>query len=141
MTRSEIIDAAVRAGLGSAETFRASGDHLTNTNTGKVYIAKLGRNVEQLLGEAEGLKRMGATAPGLVPTLHIAEALQDGSGRAVFISDYIELGGKSASSMTLLAEKLANELHNPDKQLKDIQGFGFPVPTHCGVTEQDNTWE
>lgn len=141
MPSPELVEAAVRAGLGSAQSFRSTGDKLVNTETGKTYIAKLASgNVGQLLGEAEGLRRMGQTSPGLVPRLHAVETL-DGGNKALFISDYIDLGGKGGSAMTRLAEKMANELHNPDKQLKDVKGFGFPVPTHCGVTEQDNTWE
>ncbi|KAK9899576.1 Ketosamine-3-kinase [Cystobasidium minutum MCA 4210] len=94
----------------------------------------------QLIGEAEGLKRMWETSNGLVPKLHTFEKLDNGN-KALFISDYINLGSMGGSAMTRLAEKMANELHNPEKQLADVKGFGFPVPTHCGVTEQDNTWE
>lgn len=141
MPSPELVEAAVRAGLGSAQSFRSSGDKLINTETGKTYIAKLASgNVAQLLGEAEGLKRMGQTSPGLVPKLHVLERLDNGN-KALFISDYIDLGSKGGNAMTRLAVKMASELHNPDKQLTDIKGFGFPVPTHCGVTEQDNTWE
>lgn len=114
-----------------------------NTDTGKTYIAKLAStNVVQLLGEAEGLRRMYKTSPGLVPKLHIVEQLDNGNNcKALFISDYIELGSLDGKATTKLAEKMANELHNPEKQLSDVEGFGFPVPTHCGATEQDNTWE
>lgn len=141
MGHSELIEAAVRAGLGSAENLKIAGDKLTNAQTGKTYIAKLASgNTSQLIGEAEGLKRMWETSPGLVPKLHIKEELDNGK-RALFISDYINIGSMGAATMARLAEKMANELHNPDKQLKDVKGFGFPVPTHCGATEQDNTWE
>ena len=142
MTRSELVDAAVRAGLGSAESFKLSGDRLTNTETGRTYIAKLAKaaSATQLIGEAEGLKRMWQTSNGLVPKLHAFEKIDNGD-KALFISDYINLGGMGGPAMTRLAEKMAYELHNPDKQLDDVKGFGFPVPTHCGVTEQDNTWE
>lgn len=142
MARSELVEAAVRAGLGSAESFKLSGDRLTNTATGRTYIAKMASaaSAAQLIGEAEGLKRMWETSNGLVPKLHTFEKLDNGN-KALFISDYINLGSMGGSAMTRLAEKMANELHNPEKQLADVKGFGFPVPTHCGVTEQDNTWE
>lgn len=141
MARAELVEAAVRAGLGSAACFKLSGDKLVNTETGKTYIAKLASgNTAQLIGEAEGLKRMGETSPGLVPKLHIFESQHNGE-KALFISDFISLGGMGGNAMIRLADKMANELHNHDKQLKDVKGFGFPVPTHCGVTEQDNTWE
>lgn len=142
MARSEHVEAAVRAGLGSAESLKLAGDRLTNAETGRSYIAKLASkaSVAQLIGEAEGLKRMWETSNGLVPKLHAFEKLDDGN-KALFISDYINLGSMGGSAMTRLAEKMAKELHNPNKQLGDVKGFGFPVPTHCGVTEQDNTWE
>lgn len=142
MVRSELVEAAVRAGLGSAESFKLAGERLSNAETGRTYIAKLASkpNVAQLIGEAEGLKRMWETSNGLVPKLHVFEKLDEGN-KALFISDYINLGSMGGPAMARLAEKMATELHNPDNQLSDVKGFGFPVPTHCGVTEQDNTWE
>lgn len=142
MSQSILIDFAVKAGLGSPETFKlvGHGEKLINLQSGKTYIAKVGTNVAQIMGEAEGLKRMGATAPGLVPKLHVATEIENGQ-RAVFISDYIELGRCGQSSMTRLAERMSKELHNPKNQADDVRGYGFPCPTHCGVTEQDNASE
>jgi len=136
----ELLEAAVRAGLGrSAGDFKASGDQLHNTATGKTYFAKQGRNVAQILGEAEGLRLMSDAAPGLTPAIHLAEESKDGR-TALFISDYIDLGRSSSQSKAQLAERLAKELHNPERH-SSVTRFGFSRPTHCGVTEQDNTWE
>lgn len=136
---STIVEAAIKAGLGNQNDFTICGDHLDNSKTGKRYFAKSQTNVSQLLGEAEGLKRISLAAPGLAPRIHVAEVTDHGK-RALFISDYITLGNTSSSSTQSLARKMANELHNPEKHSM-VKQYGFPVPTHCGNTEQDNTWE
>lgn len=137
---NELLEAAVRAGLGaSTDDFTASGDRLTNSRTNRTYFAKQGRNVAQILGEAEGLRLMAQASPGLVPSIYLAEESKDGR-TALFLSEYINLGRSTSSSMSKLAEKMANELHNPEAHV-GVAGFGFARPTHCGVTKQDNTWE
>ena len=137
--QAETIEAAVAAGLGARKDFLASAERLENSKDGKRYFAKNQSNAAQLLGEAEGLRRIAQAAPGLAPQIHVAERSADGK-RALFISDYISLGTTSSSSMQTLARRMASELHNPEKHT-EIKKYGFPIPTHCGNTEQDNTWE
>jgi protein-ribulosamine 3-kinase len=45
--------------------------------------------------------------------------------------------------MRRLAKRMATELHNPESaKARSPNGkYGFHVPTHCGETEQDNTFE
>lgn len=143
MTDALLSDAAVRAGLAtSANDLRLSGNTLSNTTNGRRYFAKADSNVSQILGEAEGLSRMQKASPGICPELYMAEKVKDGNGldKAVFISDYVDLGSSSTQSLRHLAEKMADELHNPENH-QAVKMYGFPVPTHCGVTEQDNSWE
>ena len=131
-----LVDEAIKAGLGDSKNdFELSGEWLTNRKTGKQYIAKSGN--AQVYGEGLGLKRMDEASRGIAPQIH---ALEQSSEGGWFISDYISLGRSSTSSKKRLAVKLANELHNP-KNHTGVKKFGFDVPTHCGVTEQDNTWE
>ena len=143
--KAALLDRAVTCGLAErSEDLRLDfpAQRLTNTTTGKDYVAKgtsNHQNTLQLLGEAEGLRRMDAASPGVCPKLHYAGKLGDGSC-AIFLSDFVCLGRSNTPSLNVLAEKLASQLHNPDCH-SDEQQFGFPVPTHCGVTQQDNTWE
>ncbi|KAL9934838.1 hypothetical protein V8E36_006613 [Tilletia maclaganii] len=53
------------------------------------------------------------------------------------ITDYFSLGGLDASNQAKLGHRLA-KLHSAKASEK---GYGFDVPTHCGATEQDNTYE
>ncbi|KAM3557251.1 hypothetical protein MY1884_004637 [Beauveria asiatica] len=59
------------------------------------------------------------------------------------ITDFLELLGTSSSrSGPSLAAKLA-QLHTTPAPIPPSHGspvFGFPVPTCCGATAQDNTW-
>jgi fructosamine-3-kinase len=96
------IDAAVKAGLGKEEDFNLTYDRLTHIS-GKQYYAKSSKNVAQLLGEAEGLRKMTEAAPGLAPTVHIAEEINEGQ-KAVFVSDYIALGRTNAASLQKLGK-------------------------------------
>ena len=136
MGKSDLIAIAVRAGLGEEADFSHVGEHLQNVKTGDRYIAKAGG--KQVYGEGLGLQKIASACPTIAPRVYVCEKADDGSSH--FISDYVDLGRSDRASMKALAEKMASEMHNPSKQ-EDQQQFGFPVPTHCGVTEQDNTWE
>lgn len=142
MSASPIIDAAIRCGLGrSSSEFTYAGNILTHSPSSSQYFAKSGSNVSQILGEASGLRAISQAAPGLCPTVHLAEESEaDGGKTALFISDYVNLGSSGGKLLEKLAERMAGEMHNPEKS-KHVERFGWERPTHCGVTEQDNTWE
>jgi len=106
------------------------------SSTGSTYFVKLGSSSEheQYVGEAQSLKAIEIAAPGLAPKLFSYG--QDEGGRPYFISEYKSIVGLSGNSANMLAKRLAIELH----QYKNQEGFGFNVPTFCGVTKQKNGW-
>ena len=136
MGKKDLIALAVRAGLGETAGLSHAGEYLRNSKTGKQYIAKTGG--KQTYGEGLGLQKISEACSSIVPRVYACEEMEDGT--SCFISDYIDLGRSDRSSMQKLAERMANEMHNPTKHESQSK-FGFPVPTHCGDTEQDNTWE
>lgn len=147
---------------------RASLDPSTLTGRGPVltspsgkYYAKTarGNSAAQMRGEASSLAAMALTAPpGLIPRIigYVdADKADDGVGGLV--TEYAD--GRSSAGQAALGRALALMHRPPDAEhseeaAEDGNGggagapdttytgkFGFPVPTHCGATEQDNTWE
>ena len=106
------------------------------SSTGSTYFVKLGSSSEheQYVGEAQSLKAIEIAAPGLAPKLFSHG--QDEGGRPYFISEYKSIVGLSGNSANMLAKRLATELY----QYKNQEGFGFNVPTFCGMTKQKNGW-
>ncbi|KAH8099258.1 Fructosamine/Ketosamine-3-kinase [Cristinia sonorae] len=114
-------------------------------STGKTYFFKIGSpgETEQYLGEAQALKEMHIAAPGLAPRLLACglsgkdeHTSHPGGGEPYFVSDYKDMTSLTESAARKLGLRLATELH----AYKSTQGFGFSVPTYCGVTRQDNGW-
>lgn len=103
-----------------------------------------GKDVPQLIGEATGLQAMGEAAPDLVPRLfgYGYDDEDPTHHQACMISQWFEMRGswRDATHQRQLGEKLAR-MHRYRQDAGHGGRFGFMVPTHCGVTEQDNTWE
>jgi protein-ribulosamine 3-kinase len=101
-----------------------------------------GKDVPQLIGEAEGLKAMGEAAPDLVPKLFGYGYDDDNHNEACMLSQWFEMRGswRDPAHQRELGRKLA-QMHRFIPDAGHGGQFGFPVATHCGVTEQDNTWE
>lgn len=138
-----------------------SGNTITHTPTSAVYIGRTasGSGLAQMKGEAAGLKAMSLTSPSLVPKLLGFEISENGKEGGM-VSQYFDLssrsggGRSSAETQSELGRKLA-KMHTPPTIDEDDairhHGFGegyrytgkygFGVPTHCGETELDNTWE
>jgi len=96
-----------------------------------------GCNVAQMRGEAESLKAIANIAPDLVPRV-IGFEVDESGKEAGMVSRYFDLSSfRSSGTQTELAKKVA-EMHTPPA---GVERYGFEVPTHCGMTEQDNTWE
>lgn len=116
--------------------------HEPSQSTLFTKVAK-GKDVPQLIGEAEGLRAMGSAAPELVPKLY-SFGYDDPSSRkeAYMISQWFEMAGswRNPEHQKELGRKLA-EMHRYRSDAGHGDRFGFMVPTHCGPTEQDNTWE
>jgi protein-ribulosamine 3-kinase len=101
------------------------------------FFVKTGRNVAQMRGEAESLKAIANIAPDLVPRV-IGFEVDESGKEAGMVSRYFDLSSfRSSGTQTELAKKVA-EMHTPPA---GVERYGFEVPTHCGMTEQDNTWE
>jgi len=118
-------------------TFSGSGSRVSSSS-GQSYFCKVGSSyeVEQYEGEARALELMHQAAPGLAPQLY-AHGISGGA--PYFISQYLDMGSSlSDDTSRKLAKRLATELH----QLKDPdgRGFGFDVPTHCGLTRVERGW-
>ena len=80
--------------------------------------------------------------PSLCPRAHAHGALADTPGGYFLATDFLDLGATGGGSGRSLAAKLA-ELHTTPAPIPDGQtapAFGFPVPTCCGPTVQDNSW-
>ncbi|GHJ83892.1 hypothetical protein NliqN6_0294 [Naganishia liquefaciens] len=122
-----------------------SGSLLFHEPTQTTLFTKVarGKDVPQLIGEAEGLQAMGSAAPALVPKIY-SFGYDDPQSRkeAYMISQWFEMAGscRDAQHQRELGRKLA-EMHRYRPEADHKDRFGFGVPTHCGVTEQDNTWE
>lgn len=115
------------------------------------------RDRDQVLGESMGLAAMESACraagmnveedEGIVPRVHAWGQEEDSKRRAYLVTDYIERGGSGSTAVQrTLGTKLA-QMHKAgvdtlqrDPEVKG-KGHGFPVPTHCGATEMDNTWE
>ncbi len=65
-------------------------------------------------------------------------------GKAFMVTDFLDFKSSAQGGSGLsLAAKLA-KLHSTPSPVLDGHSkpmFGFPVPTCCGATEQDNSWK
>ena len=70
--------------------------------------------------------------------------MRSSPGRFFLVTDFLDIGSSAPGGSGLsLAAKLA-KMHTtpaPVPEGFDKPMFGFPVPTCCGATEQDNSWD
>jgi protein-ribulosamine 3-kinase len=132
---------------------KSSGNITTHLPTSNRYLTRIasGPSLPQMKGEAAGLLAMGLTSTDLAPNLIGFEISEDGNEGGM-VSDYWDLGGKGGEEYQReLARKIA-AMHTPPDNRDGGTGegtegweytgkYGFGVPTHCGVSELDNTWE
>ncbi|EIW72318.1 hypothetical protein TREMEDRAFT_58482 [Tremella mesenterica DSM 1558] len=104
------------------------------------YITKVGPDILQIRAEAFGLRAMSLTAPDLIPR---PLGFQIDNQTAGFISEYLHLTRYvGQESQRELGRQLAEMHRKPPEGTAGYTGlYGFDVPTFCGRTEQDNTWE
>ncbi|WVF68861.1 hypothetical protein IAT40_003634 [Kwoniella sp. CBS 6097] len=155
---SELSPSSSSQGILKHLSHSESASSASSSSVEKYYFTKAQRDVAQMRGEIEGLRAMGRTAPSLVPKILGFEISDDGKESAM-VTQYFKLGSapNSKEIQIELGKKLA-EMHKPPpstststsssghgKEGDEAEGYtekyGFGVPTHCGVTEQDNTWE
>ncbi|KAJ9120202.1 hypothetical protein QFC22_003102 [Naganishia vaughanmartiniae] len=85
---------------------------------------------------------MNEAAPELVPKLYGFGYDGPDHRHACMITQWFEMHGswRDNNHQRELGRKLAH-MHTYKEEAGHGGRFGFGVPTHCGVTEQDNTWE
>lgn len=145
---AETTKQASHGGSGFSSTFK-----LTSTRDGQevAYFVKTGtgKDAETMFrGEHASLNAIHDAVPNFCPASHGHGQLADAPGKFFLATDFLDLGRRSSSagsasgSGVSLAEKLA-KLHTapaPVPEGFDKPMFGFPVPTCCGSTQQDNSW-
>ncbi|KAH7370702.1 Fructosamine/Ketosamine-3-kinase [Rhexocercosporidium sp. MPI-PUGE-AT-0058] len=113
----------------------------------KLYFVKTGGKGSEVMfaGEHLSLNTIHNIAPTLCPNSFAHGALSSSSG-SFLATDFLNLSPPSSSktgSGTSLAHKLA-KLHStpaPIPEGYEKPMFGFPVPTCCGETVQDNEFK
>lgn len=133
----------VKTGTGKKADIMFAGEHSLLSKYRR--LAKL----ITIIGEHASLNAIADVVPSFCPRSHAHGALADtGNGNTYFLAtDFLDLGASSSGgargSGLSFAAKLA-KLHTtpaPTPPGYDKPQFGFPVPTCCGSTQQDNTWE
>lgn len=132
-------------GSGFSSTFKLSG-----VEGGKDvdYFVKIGGGKDSeamFAGEHESLNAIYNAVPNFCPKSHGHGPLRDSPGKFYLATDFLDMraSGPAGSGMSL-AQKLA-KLHTKPAPAPEGPGsgrpmFGFPVPTCCGSTRQDNSW-
>ena len=105
--------------------------------TGEQFFTKTGRDVRQMRGEVESLRAMAKNCPSVVPKVFGFEVAHDGN-EAGTVSQFFDLSSFRRSETQQELGRRVAALHHSEKGVKK---YGFAVPTHCGLTEQDNAWE
>ncbi|GAA6042584.1 hypothetical protein JCM8097_003143 [Rhodosporidiobolus ruineniae] len=119
-------------------SFSLRGDKISSTASSQRYLLRRasGADAVQLEGEAESLKRQNEACEEVAPRL--VGSGKDEEGKSWFVSEWHDLSSLPSSEQARLAEYLAKMHLAP---APEGQKFGFPIPTCCGVTRQDNTEE
>jgi protein-ribulosamine 3-kinase len=132
-----------------------SGNVVTHSPTSRSFLVRtaIGTSIPQMRGEAAGLSAISMTSTALSPRLIALTSSEDG-GEWGMISQYWDLGGSKAKSSPEMQRELARKIagmHTPLRESLEIENgpegfgytgkFGFGVPTHCGISQLDNTWE
>ncbi|KAL2140025.1 hypothetical protein VTI28DRAFT_4333 [Corynascus sepedonium] len=105
-----------------------------------------GPNAEVMFrGEHASLNALNAADPSLrlAPRSYAHGALRSSPGKFFLATDFLDFNSSASSGTGLsLAAKLA-KLHTTPAPVPpgfSHPVYGFPVPTCCGATKQDNTW-
>lgn len=95
-------------------------------------------------GEHASLNAINGAEPSLCPKSFAWGKLSDKDGYFL-VTEFLDMnrgssGGSEKGSGMSLAQKLAKVHSTPAPSEYRDKGFGFPVPTCCGETVQDNSW-
>lgn len=137
-----VLSVAFQAAGLDLSALTAAGNIYTSAD-GSRYFARTSSDVKQITGEVESLRALARACPEVMPRMYAFEI--DPKGReAAMVSQYFDLksGSSRGDTQRELARRIA-KLHTPTTgpDGDTVEKYGFHVPTHCGVTEQDNTWE
>ncbi|KAK3990492.1 Fructosamine/Ketosamine-3-kinase [Cladorrhinum sp. PSN332] len=144
---SKLISHSTSSGHGVAGTYK-----LISTKDGQslTFFIKTGSTVASELmfkGEYHSLNAIHSAVPNFCPKAHAHGSLGPStgsmSGNYFLATDFLELDASSGSegSGMSFAQKLARLHTTPAPLVGGKKMFGFPVPTCCGATVQDNTWK
>ena len=144
---------ASHGGSGFSSTTKISGVlHQDPDGTQKrIFFMKTGHSKDaetMFAGEHASLNALHDSVPSLCPRSLAHGRLEDSPGGAFLVTDFLDMRSTRSSSSSLstqgsglsLAAKLA-KLHTtpaPNPVGFSQPTFGFPVPTCCGSTEQEN---
>ncbi|KAK4456381.1 fructosamine kinase [Cladorrhinum samala] len=157
---SKLISHSTSSGHGVEQTYK-----LTSTKDGQTFtfFIKTGSSPQSeamFKGEFHSLNAIHSVLPNFCPKAHahgrLVGAEKGGSsgmsGKYFLATDFLDfnlVSGSGQGSGMSFAAKLA-KLHTttttppPDPSVNDHPAppkFGFPVPTFCGATPQDNSWK
>ncbi|KAK7746840.1 hypothetical protein SLS53_002028 [Cytospora paraplurivora] len=159
MSMAPTVDSAILEALGLDPQNAKQASHggssftstfkLTGVKDGKEvnYFVKTGTGKEagvMFEGEHASLNAINDTVPNFCPRSHGHGELRGSPGKYFLATDFLDLrsSGPAGSGLSL-AQKLA-KLHTTPAPVPEGFGkpvFGFPVPTCCGETQQDNSWK
>ncbi|KAK0122259.1 hypothetical protein ONS95_010509 [Cadophora gregata] len=136
---------ACHGGSGFSSTYKLSSR--ASDGEEKLYFVKTGANGSETMfaGELTSLNTIHSIVPSLCPQSFAHGQLFSSPG-AFLATDFLNLSPSSSSksgSGIPLAHKLA-KLHSTPAPIPDGYDkamFGFPVPTCCGETVQDNSYK
>ncbi|SPQ20617.1 5abdc0d3-5e2a-4e37-8ab9-dfa23d91c169 [Thermothielavioides terrestris] len=112
------------------------------------YFVKTGTGPDAEImfrGEHASLNALHSADPSLhlCPRSHAHGAMRSSPGKFFLVTDFLDFNSTAPDGTGLtLAAKLAKLHTTPAPIPKGFSKpmFGFPVPTCCGATKQDNTW-
>ncbi|KAK1774822.1 Fructosamine/Ketosamine-3-kinase [Copromyces sp. CBS 386.78] len=146
-------------GSGFSSTYKLCVTTTTTTNEKekeKVYFVKTGTGSDaaaMFLGEHHSLNAIHSVLPSFCPRSYAHGSMSSTSSNQHYflVTDFLDLrssasasGPTGSGSGESFAAKLA-KMHTTPAPIpegrRDKPMFGFPVPTYCGATEQDNAWK
>ncbi|WAR03814.1 KT3K-like protein [Mya arenaria] len=124
---------------------------------GRVFIKVNSKSGARTMFEGEFASLEALAAPGIVRVPKPIKVIDQPSGGAALVMEYVEMGGGLHKYAAQLGEQLARlHLHNgslesaarmAESNVHKLEGgphyvgkFGFHVNTCCGYLEIDNTW-
>ncbi|KAK4167282.1 Fructosamine/Ketosamine-3-kinase [Cladorrhinum sp. PSN259] len=152
---SKLISHSTSSGHGVSGTYKLISTNLDGQSL--TFFIKTGSSAASKLmfeGEYHSLNAIHSVLPSFCPKAHAYGSLGPSattnsnagvgmSGNYFLATDFLELSSEQGKGSGMsFAQKLA-KLHTTPAPVIDgsKRMFGFPVPTYCGATVQDNSWK